>query len=132
MSPKQLVFVYGTLLSGEGNNKWLSEKSGGVLLAETKTVDANFVMTSNGSFPYVLDEMNGHKYAGQVTGELWSVDTLSHLDILEGVKYDHYRRDEVLLENGETAWMYTSCKKSVLKYEIVKTCDWKARKGLRV
>lgn len=69
-----LVFVYGTLMSGMGNNQYLINSS---FMGED-TVE--LLMFDLGSFPGCI---HGN---GKVKGEVYDVDyeTLSDLDILEG------------------------------------------------
>ena len=94
-----LVFVYGTLLSGEPNNKHYlgnSERMG-------NEVVSGFTMISVGNFPACIQNPNSEV---SILGEVWKIDeeTLKRLDYLEG--YPHfYNRVEVDTFAGK-AWMY--------------------------
>lgn len=93
------VFVYGTLKSGYGNNRLLSDAkkvSDAVTKKPWWLVDCGF--------PYMLPEHHEGE-AFPVVGEVWEVDnnTLHALDRLEGVEYNHYNRETISVdtENGE-------------------------------
>lgn len=92
-----LVFVYGTLRKGQGNNGWLEDSP---LVAEYTTPPI-YKMVSLGAFPAVL--LGGHDI---VKGELYDVspEVAQRLDILEGYP-DLYNRRIILTEHGN-AWMY--------------------------
>lgn len=96
-----IVFVYGTLRKGFGNNVLLDESD---FLGDAITVGA-YSMYEQG-IPYVSPIGEQRIY-----GEVYSVggDTLAQLDSLEGHP-DWYNRRQiaVLLESGETiqAWLY--------------------------
>lgn len=99
------VFVYGTLKSGHGNNTLLRNTK---KLGVASTV-SHFTLTNCG-FPYMFKGEERHP----VRGELYEVDeeTLSNLDLLEGVEVGHYSRGIIrtrLQETGEeiVAWAYT-------------------------
>lgn len=93
------VFVYGTLLSGQHNNR---------LLATSRLVGKATLLGrlySLGSFPAMrLD------WTGVVSGEVWSVDdrTLERLDELEGVAHGFYARRAVrpILASGQAVAAY--------------------------
>jgi gamma-glutamylcyclotransferase (GGCT)/AIG2-like uncharacterized protein YtfP len=118
-----LVFMYGTLMCGFGNNRLLQAKGLGdeavrpaILLGPARTV-SRFEMIDVG-FPYIKQNTRkGHP----VLGELWDIgeskQMLERLDALEGVNHKqpnrgHYRRNEhnVRLEGhnkpSQTAWLY--------------------------
>lgn len=106
---KHLVFVYGTLKTGYGNNRLLHNS---LKVADATTVDPFWLVDCG--FPYMLEKHN----EGQpkpVMGELWEVDdiTLQNLDHLEGVDYNHYKRQKIqTLVDGEgvvEADCYFSC-----------------------
>lgn len=99
---KQLVFVYGTLKSGYGNNRILK---GSKLVAEATTED-DFLLTDTG-FPYLIPQNALTATEGVTTapvrGELWEVtseDVMDNLDSLEGVAYDHYRHLELTVKTA--------------------------------
>ncbi|TXH08130.1 MAG: gamma-glutamylcyclotransferase [Spirochaetes bacterium] len=93
------LFVYGSLKRGFGNHRFLSEST---FLATTTTADPAYSMLSLGAFPAVVD--GG---VDMIQGELYEVDdnTLAQIDMLEG-NGRFYERFQVLLSNGEVAWMY--------------------------
>lgn len=96
------VFVYGTLLSGLGNHRLLSNS----LLIDRATTEDSYVLVAN-SIPYLLDE-EGKSY---VCGEVYEVDerTLDNLDGLEGHPNWYNRRIiNVVTEQGDRlkAWAY--------------------------
>ncbi len=99
------VFVYGTLMSGYGNNRLLV---GSTFLGKANTWTP-YEMISLGGFPAVVQPDVG--FAGtQVHGELYEVDanTLQDLDRLEGHPH-FYRRRLVWIEQGadmHEAWIY--------------------------
>ena len=86
---KSKVFVYGTLLSGQGNNHFLRNA--------TKICDATteqkYRMYTNGGYPMIVRDHDGK--GGVIQGEVWEVDseTLKSLDRLEGTSSGMYLRD---------------------------------------
>ena len=99
MSNKHMVFVYGTLKLGRGND--------GLLRADTTenigpaTVKGlNLIYSGNdGGFPVAYKDDDA-----TVIGELYSVDdhTKSRLDILEGVPYMYTRETTTAIKpDGE-------------------------------
>lgn len=92
------VFVYGSLLQGLHNNRILRESK---LLSSTATA-APMRMFSFGSFPGVTPAP-----VATIKGECWEVSDLvmGRLDMLEGHPH-FYRREEIELRDGTTAWMY--------------------------
>lgn len=102
---KSLIFVYGTLLSGEPNYPLLES---GTLVGEAQT-KSEFRMFTGGWFPYVqrseLEVVerfedgtpSEEKFVGySIQGEVYSIDsqTLARLDRLEGVP-SHYQRHSI-------------------------------------
>ena len=85
---KKFVFVYGTLQRGQGNHS-VMEMSEGHYIGPAETVD-RYPLTVN-SLPYL------HNFAGtgnHVQGEVFEVDTLTHLDRLES--HPHFYKREVI------------------------------------
>ncbi|MAQ19379.1 MAG: hypothetical protein CMN30_31845 [Sandaracinus sp.] len=86
-----LVFVYGTLKRGYGNNRLLK---GQRFISPARTVRP-FLLTNCG-FPYMIETTDkAYKHTPlPVTGEVWEADkqSLESMDALEGVSYGHYRR----------------------------------------
>jgi len=114
-----LVFVYGTLKTGEANHHVISSGEGHSLCLGKGRTQTKFplVIGSRFNVPYLLDAPGkGH----QIIGQVYRVDDpkLAQLDVLEGVP-DHYqrRKETVLLfnpdksedRNGESVlecWLY--------------------------
>ncbi len=102
---KHLVFVYGTLREGHGNNRLIPQDVTG----EDATTDDDFVMTAYSGFPAVY--LPQHEDEGTIiTGEVYEVDdaTLERLDNLEGHP-DWYKREQVdvtIRHRRVTAWIY--------------------------
>jgi len=101
---KYLVFVYGTLKKGYGNN-YLLKNSKFVGMGFTK--NKYFMQREGIAFPYALPsdyfkEIPEH-YKGHILGEVYEVDerTLERLDMLEGHP-NFYQREitTIILEDG--------------------------------
>jgi len=96
------VFVYGTLMSGYGNNRLLSKHK----IIDTGTTKDKYVLKAR-SIPFLIDK----KGEPNVQGEIYKVseNTLQTLDMLEGHP-SWYRRKviDVINEVGDTvkAWVY--------------------------
>ena len=115
------VFVYGTLMRGEGNHRLL-EGAKRIGVARTTT---EFLFVSLGGFPGLV---RGGDLS--VRGELYDVDagTLRDLDRLEGHPH-FYRRQPVQLDDGGRAIAYLLSPEQVRGYERIASGDWrKARK----
>lgn len=117
-----LVFVYGTLISGFHNNRFLSrpEPRGAVKPAKfvgAGTTVGKFLMRDVG-FPYIKHAPRG-KQAAPVRGEVWDIGAigrdnnaaalLAGMDRLEGfnpepdARHNHYTRMEfAVLVDGES------------------------------
>jgi gamma-glutamylaminecyclotransferase len=101
---RHLVFVYGTLKRGGGNNRLLESAR---LVGPAVTVDA-YGMERNGSPRVYRDAPKG--YAAPVVGEVYCVDdeTLARLDSLE--RHPHwYCRELVSVDapgGSVEAWLY--------------------------
>lgn len=99
---KHLIFVYGTLKRGWGNNAIIHDQE---FVSEAHTVYRNYQMYTLGGFPGVV---KGHNF---INGELFSVDdtAFARCDQLEGHP-NFYKREEidVMGKNGEftRAWIY--------------------------
>ena len=94
---KHLVFVYGTLKSGDRNN---------YLLKGSKFIQKDSIfgtLFDLGRFPALTD---GHK---KVYGEIWEIsdETLRRLDRLEGVPH-LYSRHQIQTSHGtiKKPWVY--------------------------
>jgi len=98
----QIIFVYGTLKEGYGNNHLLE---GAEFLGPGKTLEKYSLYVSG--IPFVFKG----KAVSHIYGELYRVKelTLKRIDRLEGHP-EWYRRDEIqtVTEEGRnlTAWLY--------------------------
>ena len=95
-----LVFVYGSLKKGFRLNGSLEgQRYVGIACTEPK-----YSLFNLGQFPGLIDEQHpefGHKApARQIWGELYEVDEdcLIHLDKIEGVENDYYKRKVIYLD----------------------------------
>ena len=97
-SGQSLVFVYGTLMRGQRNHRYLDAAR---FLGSVRTAGA-YTLVSLGSFPALREHGNS-----AVAGELYSVGSsiLATLDHLEGHP-DFYRRGSVQLDDGRTVISY--------------------------
>jgi len=105
---KHLIFVYGTLKRGYGNNRLLEQSR----FVDAATTENRYPLVVSG-IPYLHDVPNvGH----HVTGEIWEVtdDQLRRVDQLEGHGRGFYERrkinviSETTREKVET-WVYFIC-----------------------
>jgi gamma-glutamylcyclotransferase (GGCT)/AIG2-like uncharacterized protein YtfP len=114
-----LVFVYGTLLSGEGNHGLLA-RARFVGAGETAPV---YELRDLGAFPALVE---GGTHA--VRGEFYEVDgeTLAALDALEEHP-TYYRRVEVRLADGVEAWGYVLGREHVQGCPIIASGAWRER-----
>jgi len=112
-----LIFVYGSLKRGFGNNRYFLS-SDAEFVGPCTTADSNFDMISLGSFPAVFRNSDDALYppAGElrncrITGEVYRVDakTLVALDMLEG-NGSFYTREQIEVDGlpqGENlCWCY--------------------------
>ena len=111
------VFVYGTLLSGEGNHRQLR---GARMLAVRRT-EPRYTLVSLGPYPALL--------AGgttSVTGEVYDVDDdlLRALDRFESVP-SLYRRERIRLLGGESVDGYVLARLRAKSYEVIASGDWR-------
>lgn len=107
-SSRKLVFVYGTLKRGHGNNRLLRNA---IFIGEAVT-DDNFVMYRIG-FPYIAHEdstVGEEEKAnlGKVRGEVYEIDsegTLQNLDRLES-EGSFYKRVKHTVNGGQEVELY--------------------------
>jgi len=111
------VFVYGTLLSGEGNHGQLR---GARPLAVRRT-EPRYTLVSLGPYPALL--VGG---TTSVTGEVYDVDDdlLRAIDRFEGVP-SLYRRERIRLLGGESVHGYVLARPRAKSYEVIRSGDWR-------
>jgi gamma-glutamylaminecyclotransferase len=101
MEKTVLLFAYGTLMSGYGNNHYLRNQK----LIDSGTTDEKYTMYASG-IPFINEE----KQTSQIHGELWEVNinALPAIDALEGHPHWYQRKQIPVTINGEkyTAWLY--------------------------
>lgn len=116
---RTLVFVYGTLLAGERNHRYLKTAR---LVAEAST-PPEFRLHDLGSFPGLV---RGGEHA--VLGEVYEVDepTLAALDRLEGHP-DFYRRTSIVLADGTLAVTYLLTPAQVEGHRVIASGSWRTR-----
>ena len=117
MKTHRLVFVYGTLKSGHGNNAVLHTGEA-KLIGYAVTMEKYFLF--GGGFPKMartlgprqLPHIKAAKYAGRVVGEVWRIDdrSLAACDGLEsnGVLYQRHEIDVKLHKDARVGkvWAY--------------------------
>ena len=107
MEKCNLVFVYGTLKSGYGNNDLLSTSE----LVGPRVTKDKFVLLKSGC-PFLVPEIvcppDFQDTARHVLGELWRIPedgTLEDLDRLEGEGTMYHRR-LIYTNKGDLCWTY--------------------------
>jgi gamma-glutamylaminecyclotransferase len=110
------VFVYGSLMRGQGNHRHL-ERSSFVCAARTQPL---YRMHSLGAFPGVVA-----RGAQAIEGEVFDVDaaTLDRLDSLEGHP-TFYRRTLITLDDKSIVSMYLLQRTDLKRYPIVASGSW--------
>ncbi|HEY1697927.1 MAG TPA: gamma-glutamylcyclotransferase family protein [Polyangiaceae bacterium] len=111
------VFVYGTLLSGEGNHRQLR----GARRLYVRRTEPRYTLVSLGRFPALLEDGTT-----SVVGEVYEVDDelLSQLDRFEGVP-TLYRRERVQLLCGESVEGYVLARPRARRYPLIASGDWR-------
>ncbi len=96
-----LLFAYGTLMSGYGNNAYLKKQK---LIGKGKTVGEYTMYAS--CIPFI----NENEKTSQIHGELWEVDirVLPYIDALENHPNWYQRKEVPVTVDGKTytAWLY--------------------------
>jgi gamma-glutamylcyclotransferase (GGCT)/AIG2-like uncharacterized protein YtfP len=112
------IFVYGTLLSGEGNHSLINNEFSEFL--GKAITSRGFTLYDLGGFPGMVMEGNG-----AVIGELYEVCsfTLARLDILEGHP-QFYRRSIIELQTGEKVQTYILDRDYVRDCPIISCGSW--------
>lgn len=115
------VFVYGTLLAGEGNHRLLATAT---LVGEARTEPA-FELRDLGHFPGLVK-----RGACSVTGEVYEVDaaTLAALDRLEGHPR-FYRRVCIALDDGTNVETYLLTPEQVEGRPVIPSGNWRSRRN---
>ncbi len=90
------IFVYGTLLSGFGNHKWILE--GESTFVGPALSEARYTMLHLGGFPGIVEQGND-----TIHGEVYEVDDrkLAELDSLEGTPDFYERRPISVIVDGQ-------------------------------
>ena len=116
---RMLIFVYGTLLAGEPNHRYLARAR---LVAEGVTRPA-FTLYDLGAFPGLV---RGGSHA--VPGEVYEVDepTLAATDRLEGHP-DFYCRSTIALTTGVSVETYLLTTRQVAGRPIITSGSWRHR-----
>ena len=131
-----LIFVYGTLKSGFGNNVLLDNSE---YICKAITVDADYDMISLGGFPGLV---NGENH---VFGEVYNVsdDVLGRVDVLEGNGSFYQRKKVMVMSTSQPAgksyyvWTYVLVNQERdsgydnSKIEMLDALDVKAANWLR-
>lgn len=111
------VFVYGTLLSGCSNHRFLKDAH---LLRAAHTTPM-FVLYDLGQFPGLV--AGGSQ---SIVGEVYRVEeaTLAALDRLESHP-TFYRREEIVLHDGTTALAYLLTLDKVRGCSVIASGSWR-------
>ncbi len=114
------VFVYGTLLAGEGNHRLLASAK---FVCDARTEPA-FELRDLGAFPGLV---RGGEHA--VAGEVYEADaeTLARLDRLEGHPR-FYRRTRIALEGGTEVETYLLMPEQVEGRPVIVSGKWRSRR----
>ena len=123
----QLVFVYGTLMSGHGNHRILG---GARYVSDASTTDSTWTMVDLHAFPGVLSGGSD-----SIQGEVYEVNTATvcRMDRLEGHPRFYRRRlVKVTLWDGDgpqhvDAWMYVLPRDRYGSERVVPGGDWRGR-----
>lgn len=118
-SPQELVFVYGTLLHGEGNHRLL-ERTHRVGPGAT---EPRYQLVDLGGYPGLV--AGGRT---QVHGEVYRVDqtVLDRLDELEGHP-GYYQRQRLRLADGRDVEAYVLPPEEAVGCPRIASGDWRRR-----
>ncbi len=114
-----LVFVYGTLLSGEGNHGLLARAR----RLGSATTHADYELFDVGGYPGMV--VGGRT---SIRGEVYGVDDviLSRLDTLEGHP-DYYQRTTMQLADGRDVQAYVLPEDEARGCPRIPSGDWRTR-----
>ena len=131
--PKQLVFVYGSLLRGLHNHHLLCTAR--LACSPARTAAPGFVLVdSSNGYPFALAAGRARASDAQTVllGEVYEVDdrTLAQLDALEGHP-DWYRRSLQPIEGEDPAWIYLMEDEATLALSVAYTTYRRALTLLR-
>ena len=114
---RTLIFVYGTLLSGESNHRYLA---GAELQGEARTAP-RFALMDLGGFPAMVEGGSS-----SVRGELYACDalTLRRVDELEDAP-DYFRRATIRLADGREVESYLLPASEAACYPRIASGDWR-------
>lgn len=127
---EQLVFVYGTLLSGESNHKIIKDSE---CICDNAEI-VGYVMHALGGFPGIIH--TGKDY-DTIKGEIYKVDdeTFKRLDMLEGYPNFYNRKEEIVFECDASddywfifhdAWVYFLSSDSIRPNEgLIPSGNWR-------
>jgi gamma-glutamylcyclotransferase (GGCT)/AIG2-like uncharacterized protein YtfP len=112
------VFVYGTLLQGEPNYH-VMERSEGRLVGMAE-LQAKMEMLDLRAYPMLVKSEG----TNIIEGEVYEVETLEHLDRLEGYP-SFYDREQVRTSEG-VAWVYYGKRASRYAHApVIESGDWR-------
>jgi gamma-glutamylaminecyclotransferase len=119
LRPPMMLFVYGSLLSGERHHDHL----GASRLVGPATTEPAYTLVDLGAYPALVAEG-----ATSVSGELYEVDAdvLAALDDFEGHP-DEYRRTPVRLVGGDAAEAYVLPREKASHGRVIASGSWTAR-----
>lgn len=110
------VFVYGTLKRGYGNHS-VMRRAKGRLIGKHVT-EPKWTMHHLGAYPGI--SQGGHT---EITGEVYEVDSLLPLDVLEG--YPHFYNRTLIETQYGPAWVYFLKKPSAYaNFNVVESGVW--------
>jgi len=115
------VFVYGTLMKGEGNHVFLDNQFC-EYIGEAVT-RRGYTLYDLGSFPAMVKCGNS-----SIIGEVYEVcsRTLEKLDYLEGHP-TFYKRQQIILQDGSKVMTYLLEESDVKECPIIKSGYWKVK-----
>ena len=115
------IFVYGSLMRGESNHSFLSDRFSEYV--EKGITKRDYILYDLGGFPGMVEGGNN-----AVLGEIYKICsfTKSRLDQLEGHP-QFYRRTIIELQDGKRVEAYILDKGYVKGCSVIKSGDWRNR-----